>query len=112
MTGEEWELCFASQAYRESWNVLTRPVEQGGYGLSNIQAQEVLRDVELTFTLLPDNLDVFRHWQRLVAQYGIVGKSVHDANVMATALAHGATHVLTLNERDFRRYAEVETITI
>ena len=106
-----WDLCFAPQAYRESLNALTRPIANGGYGLSSELAVQVLQSVETSFTLLPENPDVFRVWQGLVAEYGIVGKSVHDANVVATALAHGATHLLTLNERDFRRYAGVETLS-
>jgi predicted nucleic acid-binding protein len=32
---------------------------------------------------------------------------VHDANVVATMLAHGETTLLTFNTADFRRFARV-----
>ena len=63
--------------------------------------------MEKAFTFLEDASDVYRYWRTFVAKYGITGKSVHDANVVASALANGATHILTLNERDFRRYSEI-----
>ena len=107
---EDWEILFASQAVRESWNILTRPIDVGGYGYTIKEAESTLVLVEKAFTFVEDTPDIFCQWRTLVAKYGIVGKSVHDANVVATALAHGATHILTLNERDFRRYAEVETL--
>lgn len=69
-----------------------------------------MRAIRDSFTFLRDVPAIFEESERLVAKYSLVGKSVHDANVVATALAHGASHVLTLNERDFRRYAEVGTI--
>ena len=84
---------------KEGWEI--------GYGLESAVAVESLRNVEASLILFDDAADVFQHWRRLVAKYRITGKSVHDANVVATALAHGATHILTLNERDFRRYSEV-----
>lgn len=112
LTREGWDPCFGTQAVREAMNALTRPVEIGGYGLQSEPALESLRRLETSFTLLPDNADVFRHWQGLVAKHAIVGKSAHDANVVAAALAHGATHLLTLNERDFRRYDEITVLTV
>ena len=110
MTDEGCELCFAPQAVREGWSLLTRPRDVGGYGYSVLQAQEVVQSLRESFTFLEDVPEILVQWQLLVAKYAIVGKSVHDANVVATALAHGATHVLTLNERDFRRYSEVEVV--
>ena len=112
LTREGWDPCLAPQGLREALNALTRPAENGGYGLPSEAALEALRRLETSFTLLPDGLDVFRCWQTLVAKHAITGKSVHDANVVATALAHGATHILTLDERDFRRYEELELISL
>jgi predicted nucleic acid-binding protein len=107
---EGWELCVSAQAMREGWNVLTRPVENGGYGLLPEKIDEVLRGVEVAFTFVEETPAVFRQWRRLAVAYGLRGKSVHDANVVATALVHGASHLLTPNERDFRRYAEIALV--
>lgn len=109
---EGWELCFAPQAIREAWNVLTRPSKNGGYEMPPSQAERALQIVWASFTFLEEKPEVFRHWQLLATTYGLVGKSVHDANVVAAALAHDATHILTLNERDFRRYREIEIIGV
>jgi predicted nucleic acid-binding protein len=35
------------------------------------------------------------------------GRQVHDANIVATMLAHGETRLLTFNEADFRRFSSV-----
>ena len=32
------------------------------------------------------------------------GKQTHDANIVATMLAHGETRLLTFNAADFRRF--------
>ena len=40
------------------------------------------------------------------------GRQVHDANIVATMLAHGERRLLTLNGADFRRYQErIELVT-
>ena len=41
------------------------------------------------------------------------GKQVHDANIVATMLAHGERRLLTLNTGDFRRYGgRIELVTV
>jgi hypothetical protein len=45
-----------------------------------------------------------REWDRIVAQYVVVGRAVHDAQLVAAMAAHGLSHILTLNIADFRRY--------
>jgi predicted nucleic acid-binding protein len=40
------------------------------------------------------------------------GKQLHDANIVATMLAHGETRILTFNAPDFRRFAPmIEVLT-
>jgi predicted nucleic acid-binding protein len=34
----------------------------------------------------------------------VAGRQVHDANIVATMLAHGETRLLTMNRSDFRRF--------
>ena len=43
----------------------------------------------------------------LSRRYSLGGRQVHDANVVATMLAHGERRLLTFNEADFRRFAAV-----
>ena len=40
----------------------------------------------------------------LCREIPVGGKQVHDANIVATMLAHGERRLLTFNIRDFRRY--------
>ncbi|HMP07764.1 MAG TPA: hypothetical protein PJ982_15545 [Lacipirellulaceae bacterium] len=47
----------------------------------------------------------------LLSQYNVVGKQVHDARLVAVMLSWQINAVLTLNERNFRRF-EAEGITI
>ena len=39
----------------------------------------------------------------LTRSFSFGGKQVHDANIVATMLAHGETRLLTFNTADFRR---------
>jgi hypothetical protein len=40
------------------------------------------------------------------------GRQVHDANIVETMLEHGERRILTFNEADFRRFAElIEIVT-
>jgi hypothetical protein len=43
----------------------------------------------------------------LVKTYATAGKQVHDANIVATMLAHHVTHLLTHNIIDFQRFVGV-----
>jgi predicted nucleic acid-binding protein len=41
----------------------------------------------------------------------VAGRQVHDANIVATMLAHGETRLLTMNRSDFRRFdARIEIV--
>jgi hypothetical protein len=40
----------------------------------------------------------------LIRSVPVAGKQVHDANIVATMLAHGVTRLLTFNGADFRRF--------
>lgn len=50
-------------------------------------------------------------FRRLLLQYSVVGRQVHDARLVAMMLAWQIESILTLNDRDFRRFAP-EGITI
>jgi len=40
----------------------------------------------------------------------VVGRAVHDAQIVASMVVHAITHILTLNVGDFVRYAEVTAV--
>jgi hypothetical protein len=39
-----------------------------------------------------------------------MGVNVHDARLVAAMIAHGVTHVLTANVKDFARYPTVTAV--
>ena len=43
----------------------------------------------------------------LVRTIPVAGKQIHDANIVATALAHGIPAILTHNVTDFVRYSDL-----
>jgi hypothetical protein len=52
--------------------------------------------------LTPSPLDCGNWWSSSPAAAG----RVHDANVVATALAHGVERILTANTDDFMRFSD------
>jgi predicted nucleic acid-binding protein len=100
-------LYYLSQNVVEFWNVSTRPTAQNGYGLSPAETDEVARQIEKAFILLPEVETIYREWRRLVVAYGISGAKVHDARIVAAMIVYGVRHILTLDGRDFERYPEI-----
>ena len=49
----------------------------------------------------------------LCREVPVGGKQVHDANIVATMLAHGERRLLTFNVNDFRRFGQrVELVAL
>jgi predicted nucleic acid-binding protein len=55
-----------------------------------------------TFRIAPDGLDVATRLLDLIAAHSVVGRRVHDVNIVATLLAHDITRLVTFNPRDFQ----------
>jgi predicted nucleic acid-binding protein len=103
-------LCFASQNLIEFWNVCTRPLSRNGLGLSSVQTDERAALIEGKFRLLPDHERIHAEWRRLVVAHSVAGVQVHDARLVASMMAHGVPQLLTLNDRDFARYATISVV--
>lgn len=105
------EFCFFLQNLSEFWNACTRPVENKGYGFSIADTDKRARAIEGFCIYLPDTPQVYAEWRRLVVAHSVKGIQVHDAKLAAGMLAHGITHILTNNKRDFGRYSGITAIT-
>ena len=103
-------LYYCPQNIVELWNVLTRPVDRNGFGLSIGETGEEVRLIEREFTFLPDNGQIHAIWRRLVNDHGVRGRQVHDARIVAVMQAHGLAHLLTLNRTDFLRYTGITVL--
>lgn len=106
-------MCISLQVCREFLVVLTRqPVSGRTFAL-----QESLAALEVWLTgcgVLEENMSVLEECLRLVQQFDVLGKQVHDCNIVATMIAHGVRHLATRNAADFRRYGSllsVEAVT-
>lgn len=96
-----------SQNLIETWNVATRPQSKNGLGHTPEEAHRLVTALERGFPRLGDTADTYDRWRELVVRFGVSGVQVHDARLVAMMLAHDIANILTLNTRDFRRYAEI-----
>jgi predicted nucleic acid-binding protein len=106
------ELFTTSQNIAEFWNVATRPPQDNGYGLSPEQVAQHLNElIGPICAILVEHESLYDELKRLGEVYKVVGKQVHDARLVAIMRCWQIDSVLTLNDRDFRRYA-AEGITV
>lgn len=104
------EPCYTSQNLGEMWNVLTRPTERNGFGLTPAQCDRRARTIEARITLLPDSPAIHVEWRRLLVDHSISGVQVHDARIVAAMHVHGVKRIITFNTRDFARFADIEAV--
>ena len=64
------------------------------------------------FYILEDGPAVWDELMTLSRRFTFGGKQVHDANIVATMLVHGETHLLTFNTADFRRFAPLIDVVV
>ncbi|MBI3945082.1 MAG: type II toxin-antitoxin system VapC family toxin [Armatimonadetes bacterium] len=104
------ELLVTPQNLIEFWNVATRPLDKNGFGYTAAWADAEVSRIERVFDLAPDTGAVYPQWRRLVSAHAVSGVKAHDARLAAVMLAHGITHLLTLNPSDFARYDEITAV--
>jgi predicted nucleic acid-binding protein len=101
----------AHQNFAELWNVCTRPTTaRGGLGLAISVADIRLASAEQRFGRLAESPGQYGRWRNLVVAHSVRGKQVHDARLAVMMLAHGVTHILTLNGADFTRYPGITVL--
>jgi len=60
--------------------------------------------------LLNENETSTRKLIDLGSRYQVIGKQIHDTNIVATMLIHEVTRLVTFNPDDFKRFSEIEVI--
>ncbi len=100
-----------AQVLIESWVVATRPLDVNGLGFDLEKADGHMDEIEILFPCLPEPEDMAARWRTVVQSYSVLGKKAHDARIVAFMMAHGITHLVTLNPSDFARYPEITAIT-
>jgi len=82
-----------------------------GLGLDAATAHQNLLDILAVLSCLPEPPNIAERWLGLVFSHAVLGKQAHDARIAAFMIAHGITHLLTLNPSDFARYPEITAVT-
>lgn len=69
-----------------------------------------VQSFESRFFIAEDGPGVTSHLLNLLGSVACGGKQVHDANIVATMLAHGMSKLLTHHVADFKRFAAHITV--
>ncbi len=97
------------QIMREYLVVATRPLEANGLGLTPPQALTNVAEFRRRLVFFDETELVAHNLTELVRTHQLKGKRIHDANVVATMLAHGITRLVTENIGDFAPFTDITT---
>jgi predicted nucleic acid-binding protein len=103
-------LALTPQIVREYLAVATRPVSANGLGMSGKDAAANMHQFLEDIRILPEKVTTTRHVIDLVERESSLGKQVHDANIVAVALEHGAQVIVTDNMKHFARFSDKITV--
>ena len=98
-------LRISRQILREYLTVVTRPLSWR----DALPIGEALNDVNRllnNYYILEDGPEVTETLVRLCREVSVGGRQIHDANIVATMLAHRERRLLTFNTADFRRFGD------
>ena len=100
----------APQNLIEFWAVATRPVEHNGLGMSVPQAAAQIGRLKRFFLVLSETAGLYAEWERLVVQHQVIGRTTHDARLVAAMNVHGLENHLTFNTQHFARFPGINAI--
>ena len=106
LQGAGHRLCVSPQIVREFLVVLTRG-EVFSQTFTPTEALNTFAALRPSLVILRETEEAFERLLSLVEQYDVKGKVIHDAQVVATMLANGVTHLATYKRSDFTRYTEI-----
>jgi len=107
---DERDLAISPQIVREYLAVTTRPVDVNGLGMSGGDAVANVEQFLGAMMILAEGSGTTAKLLALIGITSALGKQVHDANVVAVALAHDAAAIVTDNPRHFARFASTIAI--
>ena len=93
------------QVVREYLSVVTRP-QTWPVAITREDALDDVNRLISSFEILEDGPRVTESLIALCREVSVGGRQIHDANIVATMLAHGERRLLTFNTADFRRYGD------
>ncbi len=96
-------LRISRQIVRKYLSVVTRP-QTWPVAISREEALDDANTLMRNFEILEDGPVVAELLITLCRDVLVGGSQIHDANIVATMLAHGEHRLLTFNVADFRRF--------
>ena len=103
-------VCIVPQNIVEFWNVATRPVARNGLGLLPSHVERISARIEESLHMLPERIEIYSEWKKLVTMHAVSGLKVYDARLVASAFVYGIEALLTFNGDDFRRYPGIRLL--
>lgn len=80
---------------------------------NSTEIADEIRDFENQFLIAEENQNTTAKLLSLVEEHDVIGKQIHDCNIVATMLTNNLSKILTNNSSDFTRFSSlVEIITI
>ena len=110
--GRGLHLAVSGQIFREYLAVATRPLDANGLGMTVGDAIANVNEFLRRAQSYDENEEVARRLRQLALTYDVHGKRLHDANIVATMVAHGIRTLVTQNAADFASFDEIETVTV
>ena len=98
------ELWISRQVLREYLATLSRPQTFSLPQPINVLVEDV-RKLQNCFSIAEDGPTVTSRLLKLLETVQVGGKQIHDANIVATMLAHDIHTILTHNAGDYARFA-------
>ncbi len=99
-------LWISRQVLREFIAARTRPQTFAQASTPGVVIERV-RYLEKRFQVADDTATVTAQLVKLMGDFQVGGKQVHDANIVATMLAYDIPCLLTHNIKDFERFGEM-----
>lgn len=109
--GSQGPVATTRQILREYLAATTRP-QSWARAFTLAEATADTEEFARRFDILEDGPLVWNELMALSRRFAFGGKQVHDANIMATMLAHGETRLLTFNAADFRRFEPLIEVVV
>ncbi len=97
------------QVLREFAVIVSREMQSAGK-VDFPLLENTIKRFEVDFRVAEDSQIVTHQLLRLLEETNTSGKQVHDANIVATMLAHGIDSLLTHNSQDFKRFSHLITL--
>ncbi len=104
-------LSLCAQSCREFLAVSIRPVAANGLGMSCEHACANLETLRGRIVTLPEEKPLLSVLLDVIRSHQLVGRSIHDAGIVAAVIAHQLGGLVTTDAQIFSRYPGMRVIT-